>query len=195
MNRKNTLRKIKIGSVIVFLFLLGAFGWLVADTATKPLNVQLRAHIKICQKADDGSWKLIDEAGPANLNFQATVWDFASGKKAASDFVWSTKTKNGKPYSVRLAGQADLKWNAGGQLDGDLPFEITLDGKTARVAGKLTTESMQTPIGMLRGKRASGIPGIDTSAFTFVSANDLQLPGEKPMKLVCTEEYRLVPKK
>ena len=190
--RKLSMRRI---ALVVLVVMVAAIGWLAADTATRPLDVQLRTHVRICQRAADGSWKLVDEAGPASLSFQASLWELSSSRRASSDFVWSTRTKNGHNYSVRLAEQANLGWNpASGQFDGDLPFEVTWDGKKARVAGRLTTESVPSPLGSLSGKRAAGVLGRGVITFTLVSSNDLRFPGEAPMKLVCTEEYRLTPK-
>ena len=106
------------------------------------------------------------------------------------------KTKKGLDYNVRLAAPVDISYNpATGQLDGTFPFEITYDGKTARVSGRSTTESSNSPLGNIKGKRASGIFGVQHSDFTFVSTNDFQAPGGAPLKLVCEEEYSLTPGK
>lgn len=171
-------------------------GWIVADTVTKPLEVSLHAHIRIYQQNDVSVWEQIDDVGPANLNFSASLTDLVTGKKATTSFVWEAKTRKGYDYSVRLAAPVDLRYNpTNGQLDGEFPFQITYRGKSANVAGRLTTESVPWPLETLRGKRANGIFGINPSEFIFVSANDLHLPGQSPFKLVCREQYRIIPKK
>jgi hypothetical protein len=158
--------------------------------------VQLKTHIKICKQNEKGIWELIDEAGPSIVNFRANLTELSSGRRATTDFIWRTKTKKGLDYAVRLSGPANLSYNpVSGQLDGTFPFEITLNGKRALVNGRSTTESIGGPLGQSRGKRASGVLGLHQSEFTVVSVNDLQLPGEAPLKLVCLEEYRLVPQK
>ena len=184
-------------SIGIMLFtVLFSLGWILADAVTKPLEVSLNSHIKIFKQKNTGGWEQIDEVGPANLNFTASLSDLAASKKATTSFVWNAKTKNGYDYSVRLAAPVDLRYNpANGQLDGDFPFQITYRGKSARVAGKLTTETIPWPVETLRGQRAKGIFGINPSELIFVSANDLQIPGEAPLKLVCREQYRITPKK
>lgn len=182
-----------LGGVTALAVATGSF--LVADTLTRPLDVRLRTHIEIYQRGQDGGWEMIDEVGPANRRFQATLLEMARGKEIGTDFVFRTKTKKGKDYSVRLLDPADVAFNpATGKFDADLVFEIGLDGKKARVEAKTTTEGRSTPVGSLRGKRAKGILGRSPTTVTLVSANELRLPGEAPMLLVCEEEYRMTPK-
>jgi hypothetical protein len=183
-------------TLILFVLFVAAFGWIIADAVTRPQKVHLNAHIRICKQTANGSWEQIDEAGPGTLNFSASLSDLASVKKVNTDFVWRAKTKKGLDYNVRLAAPVDISYNpATGQLDGTFPFEITYDGKTARVSGRSTTESSNSPLGNIKGKRASGIFGVQHSDFTFVSTNDFQAPGGAPLKLVCEEEYSLTPGK
>ncbi|MFQ5605865.1 MAG: hypothetical protein ACE5HS_21555 [bacterium] len=182
-----------LGIVIVII----AFGLVVASTVTKPLDISLRAHIKICKKTEKGKWEVIDEVGPENLNFSATLLELARDSKLSSSYVWNTKTKKGRTYRVRLLEQAKVDFNpVNGRLGSDLRFEVTIGDKKAIVPAKLTTDSMPGPLGNLRGKRAKGILGRDTSTMTLVSANKFQPTGEKdPLILVCTEEYTFSPKK
>jgi hypothetical protein len=183
-------------AMIGFVLLIVAFGWILADAVTRPQSVHLKSQIRICKQSANGSWEQIDEAGPAQLNFSASLSDLASAKKANTDFVWRAKTKKGLDYVVRLASPADLSYNpANGQIDGNFVYEISYDGKTARVHGRLTTESAGSPLGNLQGKRATAILGVQPSDFTFVSTNEFQAPGEAPLKLVSVEEYRLTPGK
>jgi hypothetical protein len=71
---------------------------------------------------------------------------------------------------------------------------VTLDGQTAQVVARPTTETRFGPTGARQGKRAEGILGRGPITFTLVSVNDLDLPGKNPMILVSEEEYRLIPR-
>jgi hypothetical protein len=186
--------KIGLFAAITAVALLGI---IVADAVTKPLSVQLRSDIQICKKDEKGGWTLIDEVGPANLQFDASLVDLAAGSKIQSSFVWTAKSKNGQDYSVRLAEPADIKFDVkSGQLTGDLKFSVSWKGKSAIVPAHITTESLSTPLGAKAGKRAHGLLGLEPVSVSVVSANDLQLAGEaSPLKLVCLEEYTLTPKK
>ena len=188
--------QIKVGGLVAAAIVIATFGIVVARTVTRPLTVTVRTHIKICQKTDKGKWQVIDEVGPTTLTFNANLLELATGDKVSSAFVWQTKTKKGRAYSVRLLEPARIKFNpVNGRCDADLKFEITLDGKKASVPGRLTTESNAGPLGMLKGQRAKGILGRDRASFTLVSANTFQPSEETPaLMLVCREEYTLTPK-
>ena len=169
-------------------------GWLAAQAANRPLNVRLRTHVEFYQQTEGGAWELIDEAGPATLNFNASLREMANGKRIGSDFEWTTRTKNGRQYSVHLADPADVDWNpATGRFDGTLNLEVTLDGQSANVVAEVTTGSITGPTRGRSGNRMRGVPGMGVSTLTLVSSNLLELPGEAPIRLVATEEYRLAP--
>jgi hypothetical protein len=188
-------RRRNTGTWITIALVVCSLAWLTADTATRPLSVQLRTHIRFCQKTTAGTWQVIDEAGPVSLSFNANLLEIAGAQRAESDFVWRTRTQKGHAYSVRLSAPADIKFNlVTGQFEAKLPFEVTLDGRKANITADLTTESLASPIGNLNGKRAQGIPGRTPATVTLVSANNLQLPGQAPIILVCREEYRLSPR-
>jgi hypothetical protein len=189
-------RRMKLAALIATASVIAAVGGLVAHTVARPQAVDLKTHIRICQQTEKGAWEVIDEVGPATLNFEASLLELANGRKASSRFVWQTKTKKGRSYTARLLDQADVDFNpATRQFTADLKFEVTLDGKKATVPGKLTTESLSGPLGAMRGKRAQGLIGRDRTSFTLVSANLFQPAGEPmPLMLVCTEEYKLTPK-
>ena len=114
----------------------------------------------------------------------------------STKFAWNTKTKKGKPYSVRLIGGARTKFGAlNGKFEADLTYQITYNGKSARVPASLSTESRRSPMGKrMAGKRATGIPGKNKTSFTLVSANKFLPAGAKePLLLVCREEYSMSP--
>ncbi len=181
-------------TLLTFFLFIVALGWIIADAVTRPQNVHLKAQIRISKQAPNGTWEQIDEVGPAVLSFSASLADLTSVKKVNTDFTWRAKSKNGSDYLVRLSAPADITYNpVSGQLDGTFPFEITYNGKTVQVNGKSTTESLNSPLGIIQGKRAKGVFGVQPSEFTFISSNDFQVPGGAALKLVCLEEYRLTP--
>jgi|GEM_PF-5133842 len=184
------------GTLLTLFLLVVALGWIIADAVSRPQNVRLKAQIRICRQAPNGTWEQIDEVGPAVLNFSASLADLTAVKKVNTDFTWRAKSKNHSDYLVRLAAPADFSYNpVSGQLDGTFPFEITYNGKTVRVNGRSTTESLNSPLGYVRGKRAKGVFGVQPSEFTFISSNDFQATGGPALKLVCLEEYHLTPGK
>ena len=140
---------------------------------------------------------MIDEVGPTKLNFDASLLELATGNKVRSAFTWKTKTKKGRAYSVRLLQPAKIKFNpVNGRCNTDLMFEVTLDGKKARVPGRLTTESHTGPFGLAKGRRARGILGRNRTSMKLVSVNKFQPDAKSaPLLLVCDEEYELTPKK
>ena len=170
-------------------------GVVVADTLTRPHDVHLRTRIEIYQEVEEGDWEKIDEVGPENLRFEASLLDVARGSQVGTDFVFQARTKQGKSYSVRLAGPAHVSFNpATGRSDGDMAFEVTYDGATARVLARPTTETRFGPDGSLRGRRGQGVLGRGPVSFAVVSVNELELPGRSPMMLVTHEEYRMTPR-
>ena len=190
-------RKIKNRFLIATLILFVAFGLLVAKTVTRPLDVGLRIHIKICQKAEKGKWQVIDEVGPKNVNFRASLLELVKERKVSSDVVIAATSKRGKPYKARLLGPAKIDYNpVTGRIQGEMIYEITYGKKTTRVPGKFTTDAQPSPVGDLHGKRAKGILGIDRTTVTVVSALTFSPTGDsQPLMLVSTEEYKLTPRK
>jgi hypothetical protein len=190
--RSTLLRCLAIAGVI----LITTVGWVVADTLTRPLDVQLLAHIDVYGQDEKGVWVRVDEIGPANLRFDANLVELARGKKIGSGFEFRTRSREGKDYSVRLADDADVTINpASGRFDADLAFEVTYGGKTARVVARPTTETRFGPGGAaLRGQRARGVLGHGPSTFTLVSVNELALDDEAPLFLVSQERYTMTPR-
>lgn len=179
----------------VVLVALGAAALVVADTVTQPLDVHLQSRIEIFEKDETGQWQAVDEVGPVNRRFEATLLELASGHEIGSDFAFQATTKKGREYSARLARPAKIDYNpATGRFDADLVFEIGLDGQTARVPARLTTESRGGAGRTLRGARAQGVLGRGQTTMTLVSANEMRLPGGESLLLLCEERYRLIPK-
>lgn len=192
-NRRGALaRSLAIGAAILVV----AAGWAIADTLTRPLDVRLRTRIDVYREDEKGAWTLVDRIGPADLRFDANLVEMARGRKIGSAYEFRTKSREGKEYGVRLADDADVSFNpATGRFDGDLVFEVTYDGKSARVVARPTTETRFGPGGVsLRGRRAKGALGRGPTTFSLVSVNELDLEGEPPMFLVTEEDYRMTPR-
>src|SRR5262245_55040922 len=119
------MRTLKIAALVV-VGALFVFGAIVADAVRKPMDVALKCHIQVCKKGPGGTWQVIDELGPANMNFQASLLDMANGKQLNTDFKWVTKSKNGIEYSAKLMQPANISFNpVTGLLEGDVKFDCT----------------------------------------------------------------------
>ncbi len=185
---------VKSAALLIVAALFIMFGIVFAKTVTRPMHVTVRTHIKICQKNNKGVWQKIDEVGPATLNFKANLLDLAKGKRVSSDYLFKTRSKKGKPYSVRLLKPADIFYNpVSGLFTGDLVYEISYGKKKATVPSKITTESMRGPLGLQKGMRAKGILAQKPMSVTLVSANNFNPQGGAPLMFVCKEEYKLSP--
>ncbi len=187
--------RLKINGFLATVVVFSVVGVVHANTVTKQMDVELRTHIRICKETKEGKWEVIDEVGPSNLRFSASLLEMAKGQNLKSDFVWNTKSKKGHAYSARLVGDAKTDLKASRRFDVDLIFEIKYAGKKARVPEKLTTDATAGPLGALRGQPLKGLLGKDATTMKLVSVNKFQPTGDEPLMLVCTEEYKLLPKK
>ncbi len=190
-------RKMKSHFLIAAIILFVAFGLLVAKTVTRPLDVGLRIHIKICKKPEKGKWEVIDEVGPKDVNFRASLLELVKERKISSDVVVAATSKKGKPYKARLLGPAKIDYNpVTGRIQGEMIYEITYGKKTTKVPGKFTTDFQPGPLADLRGQRAKGILGIDRTTVKVVSVLTFAPTGDsQPLMLLSTEEYKLTPRK
>jgi hypothetical protein len=173
------------------------FGIANGHAATKPLQVKLKAHVQLFRQNADGSWETPDEAGPADLTFNANLIETGGGGfQISTAFVWRTRTKKGKPYSVRLLAPAEARYNPGnGTLTADARYEIIYDRKRSNVSSKPTTEFLSGPAGGLKGERVKGKIGTGTALVKLVSVNEFRpVDNSPPLILVCRDEYEFVPK-
>lgn len=130
--------KIKSRLLIATVILFVAFGLLVAKTVTRPLDVELRIYIKICQKTGKGKWEVIDEVGPENFNFRASLLELVKERKVSTDVVIAATSKKGKLYKARLLGPAKIDYNpVTGRIQGEMMYEITYGKKTTRSTRKI----------------------------------------------------------
>jgi hypothetical protein len=169
----------------------------VTRMATRPLDVAVVTQIDIFAKQGN-SWKQVDSVGPQRLNFKASLLELAgSGEesKVQTAFHWNTRSKKGKPYSVKLAGDARTKFRpTSGRLDAELSYEISYDGMTAIVPATLTTDQLSSPKGgALRGSSARGLFGRAKSDFTLVSKNSFKPAGGPEYLFLCHEQYTMTP--
>ena len=192
---KTSTRRTTLLLVAVAALGLVALGAAAARIATRPLDITLTSHIEIHQQVD-GRWQKVDEVGPENLTFSASLAELANQKKVRTTFQWRTQSKKGKPYSVRLVGDADTRFNPmNGKFDADLSYEISYDGETAIVPAKVTTGGRSNPVRALSGRPAQGVFGVEKSSFTLVSANSFRPAGGTEYLFVCREQYTMTPRR
>lgn len=185
------------GLALAAVFVLGGAGVILARTATRPLDVSLTSSIEIAKQVR-GRWEVIDRVGPAKVSFSASLLDLARGQKFESAYMLDTKTKKGLRYTARLAQPASIQFSPrSGDVEVDLVFEVTYGDQKARVPGRLTTQSISSPLGgSLRGSPATAgaILGSKPTRATLVSANSFRPSGSKQsLMLICTETYALTP--
>jgi hypothetical protein len=143
-----------------------AFSALLASAATKQRDASINLRVRLCQKAADGQWTVVDEAKGA-FNFTASVADIASGKEIGTNHVWNVRSQKGRQLAIRLQRAGKVNLNAvSGLLALDLPFEVSVDGKKIAFSARLSTEQNQSPIGALNAKKAE----INTSARTLTAS-------------------------
>ncbi|MGE0129928.1 MAG: hypothetical protein AB7U82_17740 [Blastocatellales bacterium] len=168
-NRKsislNSRRGLKL-SLLVALTMFVAFGVFAANVVTKQRDAAVDLKVRLCKKAANGKWEVIDEA-KGSVNFTASVAEVASGKDVNTSHVWSPTSQKGRKLSIRLqrAGKVNLN-PVTGLLSLNLPFEVSVDGKKVSFVSNLSTENTSSPIGSLNAKRAE----INTSARTLTAA-------------------------
>lgn len=188
------LRRIVLGlSITCFaLVSLAAFG--VARRLSTPMDVLVQTEIAILEKVD-GKWQQVDSVGPASLQFEASLLEMASRKEIETSYKWSTRSKNGHPYTVELARPARTSVSPrGGSMSVDLEYQISYAGRTARVPAKLSTGRISGPRRALSGRAAKGLLGKDKTSFTLVSVNTFAGRGGPELRFECTERYELVPR-
>jgi hypothetical protein len=168
-NRKslnfNSRRSLKL-TLLAALTLLVAFGVFAANVVTKQRDASIDLRVRLCKKAANGKWEVIDEA-KGSTSFTASVAEVASGKDISTNHVWNPTSQKGRKLSIRLqrAGKVNLN-PVTGLLELSLPFEVSVDGKKVSFISKLSTENTSSPIGPLNAKR--GV--INTSARTLTAA-------------------------
>lgn len=136
-------RKIKSRFLIAAIIVFVAFGLLFARTITRPLDVELRIHIKICQKTEKGKPYKARLLGPAKFDYNPVtgriqgemIYEITYGKKTTR--VPGKFTTDTQPSPV-----GDLR---GQRAKGILGIERT----TVKVVSALTFKPGDSPPLML----------------------------------------------
>jgi len=178
----------------LLILLLGA-GAGLAKRASQPMKIMARSHIQILQKQANGRFVQVDEVRGATSQVEASLLQLASGGIIDTALTLQAKTKKGRAYTAKLARPATVRFNpATGQLDADVLLEVSLDGRSATVVSKSTTESRRSPKGTLRGRRARGLLGTGPMTVNLVASNRFKPAGQPEMLLIVKEEYTLTPR-
>jgi len=138
----------------LLLALTLAFGIIVADSVSKQRDASGIITLELCRKGANGQWEVIDRV-KSPVNFTASVADLAAGKEINSNFSWRGTSEKGLRAEGRMLRAGKVRLDVlRGLLELDLPMEATVNGKKIPLNVKLTTESVSSPTGQLRGKRA-----------------------------------------
>lgn len=111
--------------------------------------------VEVCRKAADGTWEVIDR-GKAPIQCALSYTGAANNAAVSSlpSWSWSLTSEKGRRISATIARGGKARFEAStGLLELDLPIEVTVDGKRERLSYKQTTETLNTIIGPLSGKR------------------------------------------
>lgn len=180
----------------VLVLVLAIFGIANGTAATKIITVNLKTHVQICRQKNASNWEVIDETGPADLTFEASLSEISTGFRISTAFVWRTRSKKGKPYSARFLAPVELRYDHGnGVLKADMRQEVVYDRKRANVLSTPTTELLSSPSGGLKGERVRGKLGTTPASVTLVSVCEFRpIDNSPPLILVCRDEYKFMPK-
>src|SRR5437667_2058849 len=162
--KTNNKRVIAIGikvGLATFLFSTLAFGALLVNTATEKRQAVGLSTLDLCQSDGHGGWKVIDRV-QKHLDFEISLTDAASNlTDALSNKVldlhpdWNGTSERGCQGSVTWERPTDLHWNVrNGKLDLITPYVLELNGHKIRIPISCSTESITTPIGTFKGRRA-----------------------------------------
>lgn len=172
-----------------------ALGGALSEARWAPDDVELRTEIEVCEKTRDG-WRVVDRISPETVRFEASLLELTDGGTFESACVFRATSEKGIPYTARLAEPAKISANpASGRFDAELTFEVWYGDDTAQVPAKLTTGSVSRPVGARRSAPMRGVLGGGEATVTLVSSNVMKRSKNGPLMLVCTERYRLVPKR
>lgn len=144
---------IKVG-LATFLFSTLALGALLVHTATEKRQAVGQSTLDLCQSDGHGGWKVIDRV-QAQLNFEISLTDAVSSKVLDLHPNWTGTSAKGCQGSVDWARPTDLHWDLkSGKLDLVTPYVLKLNGHEIQIPISCSTESITTPIGTFKGRRA-----------------------------------------
>jgi hypothetical protein len=91
----------------------------------------------------------------AQLNFEISLTDAASSKVLDLHPNWNGTSEKGCQGSVGWEHATDLHWDVkSGKLDLITPYVLKLNGHEIHIPISCSTESITTPIGTFKGRRA-----------------------------------------
>lgn len=141
---------VKVG-LLTFIFALLAFGALLARTATEKRQAVGQSSLDLCQSDGHGGWKVIDRVR-APLSFEISLTD---AKVLDLHPDWKGTSEKGCHGSVGWEHATDLHWDLkSGKLELITPYVLKLNGHEVHIPIDCTTESITTPIGTFKGRRA-----------------------------------------
>jgi hypothetical protein len=144
---------IKVG-LATLLFSTLALGALLVNTATEKRQAVGLSTLDLCQSDGHGGWKVIDRV-QKQLTFEISLTDAGSNKVLDLNPVWNGTSEKGCQGSVTWEHPTDLHWDIkSGKLDLITPYVLELNGHKIRIPISCSTESITTPIGTFKGKRA-----------------------------------------
>jgi len=127
-----------------------AVGW----AATRERNVSLQATAEIYQWAG-GRWEAVDTVR-SSPSFAIKVADSAGGIEGRTDFIWNGTSSNGHAVKAGWGGPAQFRFNPGtGVIEVNVRLDFTIDGTRVGAPARLTTESIDSPVGTIHGERAA----------------------------------------
>jgi hypothetical protein len=147
-----------------------------ATEAGKKRTFHGRGEFLFCKKGGDGRWEVFDKWTP-DLTFKASVTDIAGRQEFTSDGTWSGESEKGHRISFRLSGTGKAKVSlTEGTVEVEVPFAITIDGKSLNESFKATSETTDGATGPISGKRAVIDSTARTLTFAVVGSKQVRVP-------------------
>ncbi len=162
-------------ALLASLSLIVAFGALVAKTLFDDHQANASLTLRLCKKGSSGGCDVFDQVkGAINLTISTAN---ATGGEVNTAHIWNFRSEGGRQGKVKLQRAGRFQLNAGaGLLTFDLPFEIELDGKRFSQNVNLTTDSVFSPVGQLKTKKAEVVGqtvSADLAGFARLKTRDL----------------------
>lgn len=149
MTRKVLQFSLAFTALLVACFVLIAAAVVNSGEATGTVTVE------VCRKAADGTWEVIDRGkAPIQCALSYTGAPGNASVSSSPSWNWNLTSEKGRRISATIGRGGKARFEASsGLLEVELPIEVTVDGKRERLSYKQTTESLNTVIGTLSGKR------------------------------------------
>jgi hypothetical protein len=130
-------------------------GGALLAAANQRFQVQTSVEAILCERDEKGGWVTIDR-GKDSSSFESTASEIASRREFASNFVWRGRSEKGCQVDARQSRPVAEKWDkTSGVYELSVPAEFIINGKTFNVNYTSTTETLNTPIGQISGRKAT----------------------------------------